>query len=929
MISNSGTTTLGLYDFKRQMDLFGGVDYFRAVTGGYLPNSRVMLDTGVIVRNFTSSNLTNNPNIDMSGWVVVEDILTVNPRAFGAKFDGITDDSNAFQLAADALKDGGVFRADGVSKLTRQANKHTDLYGTEGRSYGRLTLNGGQPCIIFREKKNITIDLRGSELFTEVYGQGIIDLYKCENVTIIGGKQTGGAYIRSTSEYKMPPIDGLTGHAEKGTSTTGFNTTTLSPDIGTSRNNQFITQNETTGGYGGQFPQFDGTTSTTWGVWRDGQLGGQGYAICVIGGKNILITQTESHGFNGGSVILGLQRSLDGSTSYGRISTEETRALSPSNVVIYQNHFHNNYIGGVHSERSTQVYVEKNFIADMGHPDASIAHTFVDPGYGFSTSRAMPTYLFEVTSNTFMRCMRKGMDAHNGSNFLVTKNKIWGTKFHGIGIAMDDAVVDEYYQPYYNHIGIIRDNDIQAHEIGIYYANGSFGRKSREDAKLKWTNPHIVIEGNLVRSTNGFYFNYGHSPFKIINNTFEYEAPFKSEKTATGAKNGIYLGSLGRGLAAGYTITGNTFRNSKDGNFQNGIQFESSPKETKAVICTDNFFDITPWFYADGANSQFCHNDVGYRSGLASTPISYTGGQLLPSSVISSNTVKNDFHHTFTVGGGGTGVVAYPRIDIDGRVGSVQLLNGGTGYNGTITVTILNKAKSTGATFTGTATGGVITAINVVNSGRFYRNTYTYELTAGLLEYDMKLTSGSACLNSAINKRTDASLYVVSANGSAVTTPFLLDSSVYWGNALRSNQQYLHIPAKTDGGAVSFWFKIPSGQPTGDIVLIAGSGSADGANQPSGTITATLVSDGFTLNVTTSIDGATYVAGTKLSFNTPYHYVFNAGVFGGNIVLGANATTTGGFGDVNFAFVKIHRAMSYTLNECNDLFQENRALFGK
>ena len=42
MISNSGTSTLGLYDFKRQIDAFGGVDYFRpTLAGGYLKNARL------------------------------------------------------------------------------------------------------------------------------------------------------------------------------------------------------------------------------------------------------------------------------------------------------------------------------------------------------------------------------------------------------------------------------------------------------------------------------------------------------------------------------------------------------------------------------------------------------------------------------------------------------------------------------------------------------------------------------------------------------------------------------------------------------------------------------------------------------------------------------------------------------------------------
>ena len=69
MISNSGTTSLGLYDLKRQVDAFGGVDYFRpTLSGGYLPNARVMLANGDIVQNGTNVNLTNDPNADMTGW---------------------------------------------------------------------------------------------------------------------------------------------------------------------------------------------------------------------------------------------------------------------------------------------------------------------------------------------------------------------------------------------------------------------------------------------------------------------------------------------------------------------------------------------------------------------------------------------------------------------------------------------------------------------------------------------------------------------------------------------------------------------------------------------------------------------------------------------------------------------------------------------
>lgn len=69
MISNSGTTSLGLYDLKRQIDAFGGVDYFRPnLAGGYLLNARVMLANGDIVKSTVDRNV-NDPNVDMTGWV--------------------------------------------------------------------------------------------------------------------------------------------------------------------------------------------------------------------------------------------------------------------------------------------------------------------------------------------------------------------------------------------------------------------------------------------------------------------------------------------------------------------------------------------------------------------------------------------------------------------------------------------------------------------------------------------------------------------------------------------------------------------------------------------------------------------------------------------------------------------------------------------
>ena len=72
MISTGGTTTIGLYDFKRKVGTFGGVDYWEALQGGYLLNARVMLANGDIVKS-TVPNNTVNPNVDMTDWVKTND----------------------------------------------------------------------------------------------------------------------------------------------------------------------------------------------------------------------------------------------------------------------------------------------------------------------------------------------------------------------------------------------------------------------------------------------------------------------------------------------------------------------------------------------------------------------------------------------------------------------------------------------------------------------------------------------------------------------------------------------------------------------------------------------------------------------------------------------------------------------------------------
>lgn len=893
------------------------------------------LGGGHYIYDISQSNINNGGTI-INGWVLKPENNTITPYHFGWTGKDLAADMDAFQKCFDAVKNGQTIRFWHTAHLEKQINKHTDIYGTEGRSFGRLTMNGGQPCLILRQKKNVTIILEDAEIYTETACLGLIDLYKCRRCVIKGGTLTGGNYIRETGEYKFPPIDGTTGHAEKGALTTGFNTTVLSPDIGGISNNMVVTQAENSGGYGGAFPQYDGTTATTWGIWRGGQLGNHSDGVRVIGGYGNEILGSEIHGFNGSAIRLGLLRSPDGLVNYPRISNSDSREVAPKGTKIKGTYLHNCYIGGCQSDRSIDTFFDDfNIVEDMGHPNASIAHTNVDPGYGFSTSRSMPNFKLNVKGNTFTRCFRKGIDCHQGSQLRLSDNTITGTMFHGVGIAIDDDFADTFYQPYFEHVGYIKDNQIESHEVGIFYANGQFGRGRRETSKLRWEQLHVNITGNTIKSTNPFFYNFAHSPFYIAHNTFFFAAPYAYQKAVTGNKFAVGIGSYaGRGYTAGDIISHNKFFNSKDGNFAYMLYIENGSNQTKATKITENHFDVTPWSQKNGADSMYLHNDVVYRSGSASSPIVYSGNLIPQDAVIEANTVWNDFNHDLIVAnaGGGTGFVGYPIISGDGRVTSIQVLSGGTGYSVSTTMTVRAKSRGTGATLTVSVTDGVITSVNVVTGGRFYRSSYNLSIPRGLVSYDMMNVSGASCHDKGIGSNSDTGciLSVVKTDLTAPDTPFLIESSIRYMQTKALNQYAIHSGG-INGGSMNFWLKVPS-QTAGTKCILSMTGSVDMSNNAAtSTIEAVITGSGYTLvsGLALYVDSLLY-AGEVLSFTTPYHIAFSSpSLIASSIIFGAYATLTSGFLDAKFAYIEIHRAGTYTANGISDLFSTSKALFGK
>ena len=140
-------------DFNGILNLYGqhivhlnkGLPYefdqaFADAIGGYPLNARLMLDNGDIVRS-TVANNTANPNSDMTGWVKVNSASQIIDSSgktqqeindfqklknlvsitdFGAKGDGVTDDSNAIQAALDTGESVFIPETDSFWKVTRR-----------------------------------------------------------------------------------------------------------------------------------------------------------------------------------------------------------------------------------------------------------------------------------------------------------------------------------------------------------------------------------------------------------------------------------------------------------------------------------------------------------------------------------------------------------------------------------------------------------------------------------------------------------------------------------------------------------------------------------------------------------------------------------------------------------------------------------------
>lgn len=172
--------------------------------------------------------------------------------------------------------------------------------------------------------------------------------------------------------------------------------------------------------------------------------------VLVNDADNTLISKVEASGANRAGVLFTSTAALtkeEGSTaSYkariqsGEINEDYANLPLGSNNRVVDSNLHNNRVAGLMISYQEDFTAQGNYLAWNGHQ--------ADGGTGYGATVMAGSYNYGVTmrGNTTDHNYRKGLDVHDGNDFVIENNTLNGDRLYGIAVynrqfSMDNVVI--------------------------------------------------------------------------------------------------------------------------------------------------------------------------------------------------------------------------------------------------------------------------------------------------------------------------------------------------------------------------------------------------------------------------------------------------------------------------------------------------------
>ncbi|WP_165009749.1 hypothetical protein [Neisseria yangbaofengii] len=559
-----------------------------------------------------------------------------------------------YDIVKKRAKPGMKIRMFGNFNMGKLEGVEPELFGADGRAPDAPELasvvNGCQPTMILHFD-NWDVDFSQCRF--------VVQTMMTDGFAVAGYKGKNrfkpGAWVtktiqehdptrRSASDWTVlggtngvfPPIDGTTGFAEKGYADAGFNTTTRHKWAGNYRSNSLDTRNLSAGGYGGQFPQANGSTAATWGAWKDGGLhgnigsGGYIFQLPEVADRESASISVE-HMYARGFITYGLEVGTEAKPNGDAfVSEAEAENYIPRNVWLVHTQVEDCYEGGIQANRFCNLWELYSRVYRMGHPDSGFTYYkpgkdksgFInDPGYGTSSRRKEWQIGRYIIGGWYIDCARKGIDAHTVSGLYIAKVRI-KSKIWGIQICWDEIYTgtnEPSQSAFLANQLTIRDCEIFAGVKGLDFTNGSFSSAVHQNPakqRLFEMRFRALVESVQIFAPIGFFDNYSRGGYVLRDVTCTCAYPYgKLPYFNPSSSRGFWIGAqdpLARGIPFNIRLEGCTAQNSNSGNYAEGFLLQPA----NLLTLRDCIADVTPFVTDTVMPERYLRGRDVVRSGI-------------------------------------------------------------------------------------------------------------------------------------------------------------------------------------------------------------------------------------------------------------------------------------------------------------------------